>query len=220
MFTRPRPWLTALLLAAGLATTARSALAGPPLLCHPFEIGSAASLPWGSGSGWFDGSPTYRLSGLVGDTEALLGPDTPVVVRMETLRRASIYASHDPKVAAELIERLTTKANNSKAAGRPDALAFMDAAYVAEALRQVVLIGGVTGYKDRVEGVRDVLRGHDGVQYINASLAAKPGDAGLEFAAALIAADKDRAAYQRHAERARAGASQDALLARNLKHLS
>jgi len=139
---------------------------------------------------------------------------------METLRRASIYASRDPKIAAELLARLTAKADNSKTAGRPDALAFMDAAYVSEALRQIVLIGGITGYKDRVDGVRDVLRGHDGVQYINASLAARPGDAGLEFAAALISADKDRAAYQRHAERAREGAAQDALIARNLKHLS
>jgi len=219
MLIRSRSWVTALLAVTAIAT-ARPALAGPPLLCHPFDIGTAASLPWGSGSGWFDGNPSYRLSGLVGDTEALLGPDTPVVVRMETLRRASIYASRDPKIAAELLARLTAKADNSKTAGRPDALAFMDAAYVSEALRQIVLIGGITGYKDRVDGVRDVLRGHDGVQYINASLAARPGDAGLEFAAALISADKDRAAYQRHAERAREGAAQDALIARNLKHLS
>ena len=216
---RARSWLTALLVVTAVAT-ARPALAGPPLLCHPFDIGSAASLPWGSGSNWFDGSATYRLSGLVADTEALLTPDTPVVVRMETLRRASIYASRDPKIAADLMNRLTAKASSSKTSGHPDALALMDAAYVTEALRQVTLIGGVTGYKDRVDGVRDVLRGHDGIQYINASLSAKPGDPGLEFAAALIAADKDRAAYLRHAERARAGASQDALVARNLKHLS
>lgn len=219
MLNRSRSFVVTLLLVAGVAT-ARPALAGPPLLCHPFDIGEVQSLPWGAGSSWFDGSPNYNVAQLVADTAALLRPETPVVVRMETLRRASIYASRDPKIAAELLGRLTAKADTSKAAGKPDALAFMDAAYVAEALRQIVLIGGVTGYKDRVDGVRDVLRGHDGVQYINASLAAKPGDAGLEFAAALISADKDRAAYQRHAERARAGASQDALIARNLKHLS
>ena len=219
MLFRFRSLFVTLLVIAGVAA-ARPAVAGPPLLCHPFEIGSAVSLPWGSGSSWFDGSPSYRLSGLVADTEALLGPDTPVVVRMETLRRASIYASRDPKIAADLMNRLTDKANSAKAAGRPDALALMDAAYVTEALRQITLIGGVTGYKDQVEGIRGVLRGHDGVQYINASLAAKPDDAGLEFAAALIASDKDRAAYLRHAERARAGASHDALVARNLKHLS
>jgi hypothetical protein len=39
------------------------ALAGPPLLCHPFEIGNARSLPW-SGPGWsrfttaYNGQPT------------------------------------------------------------------------------------------------------------------------------------------------------------------
>jgi hypothetical protein len=215
MLFRCRSLFVTVLLVAAVAA-ARPALAGPPLLCHPFDIGAAPSLPWGDGPSWFDGSSTYDLARLVGDTEALLRPETPVVVRMETLRRAAIYASRDPKIAAALVDRLASKA----AAGTPDALALMDAAYVTEALRQIVLIGGVTGCKDRVDGVRDVLRGHDGVQYINASLAAKPGDAGLEFAAALIAADKDRAAYQRHAARARAGASQDGLLARNLKHLS
>ena len=83
-----------------------SFLAGPPLLCHPFDIGSAASLPWNGTSSWFDGKPDYRLSGLVSDTEALLVPSTPVVVRMETLRRAAIYASRDPQVASALLERL------------------------------------------------------------------------------------------------------------------
>jgi len=219
MLIRPRLWLTAILLAAGLAT-ARPALAGPPLLCHPFDIGPAASLPWGPATSWFGGDPAYQVTRLVPDTEALLGPETPVVVRMETLRRASIYASRDPKIAGQLLDRLAARAAASKAAGHPDALAFMDAAYVAGALGQIVQIGGISGYKERIDAVRDALRGHDGMQYMNTSLAAKPGDAGLEFAAALIAASTDRAAYQRHAERARAGAAQDGLLARNLNHLS
>ena len=48
-------------------------------------------------------------------------------------------------------------------------------------------------------------------------------DAGLRHrgsAAALITAGTDSAAYQRHAERARAGAKSDALLAKNLSHIS
>src|SRR5687768_4015206 len=78
----------------------RPAFAGPPLLCHPFDIGSAASLPWSGASSWFDGKADYRLSNLVADTEALLGPSTTVIVRMEMLRRAAIYASRDPRIAA------------------------------------------------------------------------------------------------------------------------
>ena len=208
-----------LLLVLSALALARPALAGPPLLCHPFEIGSAASLPWSGSTSWFEGTAGYDVARLVGDTEALLTPATPVLVRMETLRRASIYAAHDAKVAAALLETLTAKAQASKAAGRPDALALLDAAYVTEALRQITMIGGVPGFKDRVAAIGDVVSNADGWQYMKASLAARPGDPALEFAAALIAADKDRAAYRDHAQRARAGAGKDALLARNLSHI-
>lgn len=200
--------------------TARPASAGPPLLCHPFDIDAAASLPWSGTASWFDGRIDYDLRNLVRDTEALLAPSTPVLVRMETLRRASIYAGRDAKVASALLERLTAKAQASKAAGRADALALLDAAYVTEALRQITIIGGAPGYKDRVEGIREVVSNADGWQYMKASLAARPDDPALEFAAALIAADKDRDAYRAHAQRARAGAAKDALLARNLSHIN
>jgi hypothetical protein len=198
---------------------ARPALAGPPLLCHPFDIGSAQSLPW-NGPGWLDAKPDYPLAQLVADTEALLGPSTPVIVRMESLRRASLYAGRDAKVAADLLARVTATAQLSKAEGRPSALALLDAAYVTEALRQIVAIGGVSGYKDQVAGIRALLDGRDGQRFMRASLAVAPDDPSLEFAAALIAAGTDSAAYQRHAERARAGASSDALLAKNLSHIS
>ena len=214
MCIRNRSLFTALLVVAAMAA-ARPALAGPPLLCHPFDIGSAASLPWSGSSSWFDGKADYRLGNLVGDTDALLGPSTPVVVRMETLRRAAIYASRDPQVASALLERLAAKAQNSKTA-----LALMDVAYATEALRQITQIGGVTGYKDRVPAIADLVRDRDGWQQMKASLAAAPDNPGLEFAAALIAAGKDRGAYADHARKARAGAQKDALIARNLNHIA
>ncbi|PYR89524.1 MAG: hypothetical protein DMF84_24265 [Acidobacteria bacterium] len=218
MIARVRFVLTTALLAS--IALARPALAGPPLLCHPFDIGTAASLPWSGTTSWFDGKTDYKVANLVADTEALLAPSTPVIVRMETLRRASIYASRDPKIAFALVERLTARAQASKATGRPDALALLDAAYATEALRQITTIGGIPGFKDQVDGVKDVISNADGWQYMKASLAARPDDPALEFAAALIAADKDRAAYTGHAQRARAGAAKDALLARNLSHIS
>ena len=198
MCIRTRSLFTAFVVVAAMAA-ARPAQAGPPLLCHPFDIGSAVSLPWSGSSSWFDGKADYRLGNLVGDTDALLGPSTPVVVRMETLRRAAIYASRDPQVASALLERLTAKAQNSKTA-----LALLDVAYVTEALRQITQIGGVTGYKDRVPAIVDLVRDRDGWQQMKASLAASPDNAGLEFAAALIAAGKDRGAYIDHARKARA----------------
>ena len=214
MCIRTRSLFTAFLVIAVLVG-ARPAQAGPPLLCHPFDIGSAASLPWSGSSSWFDGKTNYRLGNLVGDTDALLGPSTPVVVRMETLRRAAIYASHDPQVASALLDRLAAKAQNSKTA-----LALLDVAYLTEALRQITQIGGVAGYKDRVPAILDLVRDRDGWQQMKASLAASPDDPGLQFAAALIAAGKDRGAYIDHARKARAGAQKDALLARNLNHIA
>ena len=211
----PRKLLTTVVLATALVP-ARSAEAGPPLLCHPFDIGTAASLPWNGQSSWFDGQATYPLHRLVADTEALLTPSTPVIVRMETLRRAAIYASRDPQVAAALLERLSAKTHESRTA---DALALLDVAYATEALRQVAMIGGITGYKDRAGAIRDLVRDRDGWRHMRAGLAARPDDPALQFAAALIASDKDRTAYLEHARRARAGASVDALLARNLQHI-
>jgi hypothetical protein len=214
MCIRTRSLFTAFVVVAALVT-ARPVQAGPPLLCHPFDIGSAASLPWNGHSSWFDGKPDYRLSSLVSDTEALLAPSTPVVVRMETLRRAAIYASRDPHVASALLQQLAAKAESSKTA-----LALLDAAYVTEALRQIAQIGGVTGGKNHVPAIQDLIRDRDGWQQMKASLAASPDDPGLQFAAALIAAGKDRGAYVEHARRARAGAQKDALIARNLNHIS
>lgn len=211
-----RQLFTAVVMALMLAAP-RPAFAGPPLLCHPFDIGGAASLPWSGASSWHDGRADYRIDNLVRDTEALLGPATPVIARMETLRRASIYASHDPKVASALLERLTARARSAQ---RPDALALLDLAYVTEALRQVALIGGIPGHKGHVADIRALVQNRDGWRDIKASLAARPDDPAIEFAAALIASDKDRGAYLAHAQKARAGAQRDALLARNLNHIS
>ncbi len=44
MFNRPN--VNALVLTAAFVALAAPALAGPPLICHPFETGSAALLPW------------------------------------------------------------------------------------------------------------------------------------------------------------------------------
>ena len=218
MTHRVRPTFMAGLVFVALLA-ARPALAGPPLLCHPYDIGSASSLPW-NGPAWLDGRPDYDLSHLVSDTEALLGPSTPVIARMETLRRASLYASRDATVAAALLARLVSRAETASAEGRPRALALLDAAYFTEALRQVAMIGGVTGHKDQIGGIRALLSGTDGGTFMRASLAGAPDDPSFEFAAALISAGADKAAYARHAERARAGASRDVLLAKNLSHLS
>src|SRR6478672_9206222 len=139
---RRRPMTAAfrLLSITGLVLAiATPVLAGPPLLCHPFDIGTAHSLPWDGTNGWSQGRANYPIKQLVTDTEAILQPGTPVVVRMETLRRAAIYASQDPAVAAALLDELSARAR----AGRnpTDGLAALDAAYLIEALRQITMLG-------------------------------------------------------------------------------
>lgn len=198
-------------------TLASPAVAGPPLLCHPFDIGPAQSLPWDGSGSWFHGRAGYQLSNLVADTEALLTPQTPVIVRMETLRRAAIYASRDREVASQLLTRLMNRADAGTQAGRPDPLALLDAAYVVEAFRQITYLDRMPEFQG--QALKQLVAGKDGYAMVKKSVELKPGDASLEFAAALVAADKDRVAYTEHARRARAGANGDALLARNIKQL-
>ena len=214
---RFRVFLPVLLAALGAASPA---MAGPPLLCHPYDIGGARSLPWDGAGAWWHGQSGYDVSHLVADTTALLTPSTPVVVRMETLRRAVIYASPDPKVAQALLQTFTERARAAEQSGRADALAYLDAAYVSGAFREMVLVGESPEGRARAAGARALTL--DGKEYtlIQKALALRPDDATIHFAAALIAADTNREAYAAHAARARAGVSRDRLLARNIDHVS
>ncbi len=63
---------------------------GPPAACQPFAIGDAASLPWNEGAFGIDSG--FSTSKLVPMTRKLLDGQSDALVRMETLRRAVIYA--------------------------------------------------------------------------------------------------------------------------------
>ena len=70
-----------------LFVLAMTAWAGPPLVCHAFDIGGAKSLPW-TGDSWnLTGNESYDTKHLAGDTIAILDGDSTVLVHMETLRR-------------------------------------------------------------------------------------------------------------------------------------
>lgn len=167
------------------------ALLGPPLLCHPFEIGTAASLPFGKGIMEAD----TRLGAdevLQRTLELVTGEDA--VVRMETLRRAAISLVGNPKqralIQAEaLVAALAQRhqdaavalavAANPGAAQRRLALASLDLAYAAGALREL-------GHKLRE---RDEL-----VALVSGAVAAAPGDGAIALGAALLALSVDRPA--------------------------
>jgi len=153
----------------GLTTSAQ---AGPPLICHVIEIGQAKSLPlvdpWKGNTG-------YDLKNLTRDTLAILDASAPVLVRMETLRRATIYARQDPRVAKELLTRLQARAANSDAAGHPEALAWFDAGYLIETYQQ--WIG---------KGEPNPASGLDGYGLIKKAISLRGQDPEMEFAAALV----------------------------------
>ena len=203
------------LLAALLFSSA--AVAGPPLLCHPFDTGGAASLPWGDG--WNRTDVSYDRSRLPADTLRLLGADTPVIAHMETLRRAAIYASADGRVLRDLATRLDARIAAAKAP-QAKAMALFDAGYFAETLQDIARLQGYDmpgiGRVD-LQAVKAVLAKGDGSVRMAKAMAMRPDDASLRFAAALVSsADQREVDYAVHARVARAGARGDRLLARNL----
>jgi hypothetical protein len=188
-------------LLVGLTTSAQ---AGPPLICHPIEIGQAKSLPWVD-LNYQKGSGSYDLKNLTRDTLAILDSNTPVLVRMETLRRATLYARQDPRVAKELLTRLHARAANSDAAGHSEALAWFDIGYLAEAYKQ--WIGkGEPNPASRV----------DGYSWVKKAIRLRGQDPEMEFAAALITLAGPESDHQDHLQNAMAGAKNDPLLAQNL----
>ena len=214
-----RFFLTALAFAA-LLCFAGVAQAGPPLICHTFEIGNAKSLPWVSHSWNLTGSETYDTKNLVKDTLEILNPDTPVLVRMETLRRATLYARKDPVAAKELLARLHARATSTESAGHPDALAWFDAGYLAETYDQW-LGKNMPHMTDGMRMDPNPASGVDGYSMIKKAItlraAASHGDdPEMEFAAALITLAGPQDAHREHAQKAIAGAKADALLAQNL----
>jgi len=205
----------AIALVAALLSFASIAQAGPPLICHSIEIGQAKSLPWISDSWNLSGSENYDTKNLAKDTLEILTPDTPVLVRMETLRRATLYARKDPVAAKELLARLHARATSAESAGKADALAWFDAGYLAETYKQ--WIGqNLPHMTDRMRIDPNPAAGVDGYALVKKAIALRGDDPQMEFAAALITLSGPQEAHRQHAQKAIAGAKTDALLAQNL----
>ena len=179
------------------------AQAGPPLICHPIEIGQAKSLPW---IDWNrKGTGGYDLKTLTRDTLAILDSTAPVLLRMETLRRATIYARQDPQVAKELLTRLQARAADSTGSGLSEALAWFDVGYLIETYQQ--WIG---------KAEPNPAAGLDGYAWVKKAVRLRGQDPEMEFAAALITLTGPESDHREHARKAMAGAGNDPLLAQNL----
>jgi hypothetical protein len=179
MIPRMRPLLVATVALAAVLLS-RPAFAGPPLICFPFDIGAARTLPMGHGS-WHDTDPKYNVSRLVADTLAILAPETPVLVRMETIRRAMIYASTHSKEGHALLAELQARATAPQPAVA--ALAAFDFGYFVETYKEAkYLFKEPLASIDRVDGYQLVRKAH-----------AMQNDPAMQHAASLIADGYPRA---------------------------
>ncbi len=202
---------------ATLSALPQTIQAGPPLICHPFDIGNAKSLPWGSNLWSFSGKEDYDLKRLVEDTLNLLSPDAPIIVRMETLRRAALYALKDPQVGKELVERVKARALAAEAKGRSDPPAWFDAGYLVETYKQA----GVTFKKLPSGSYEPVFKPNpasefDGLAWVQKAIHLRGQDPEMEFAAALITVFPRQKSHEEHLRKAVAGATDGSLLAKNL----
>lgn len=202
-------------LGMSLATLRQPVLAGPPLICHPIEIGNAKSLPW-AGKDWRDVKRDYAVSRLVADTLALLTPETPTLVRMETLRRATIYAVwaqrdaevklavKNNQVADELLDKLMERTREAVRLNKPAGLPLFDAGYLIACYRQ-------SGHA--------VPNMPDGYAMARKASGFSNNNPEMDFALALLSQHPQQPMHQAHLQKAIASAQEGSLLARNLvKH--
>ncbi len=187
-----------------LSLLALNVFAGPPLICHAFDIGDAKSIPFVSHDWNLSGSENYDTSKLAADTIAILNSSNTTLVHMETLRRATLYARKDPAAAKQLITQLFSRAEVAKGSAEPNALAVFDAGYLAES------------YKQWLGAENNPAARYDGYALVELALHRRGSDPQMEFAAALIVVGKSDIDAHEHAEKAIDGAKNDSLLARNL----
>jgi hypothetical protein len=184
-----------------------SALAGPPLVCHAFDIGNAKSLPWIS-DGWnLTGKESYDTRNLAADTIAILDADSTVLVHMETLRRATLYANKDSVLAKQLLLKLIARVDTAPSNSSAATLAYFDAGYLAETYKQYQWIS---------KSESNPAKGFDGYALIKKAIELRGSDPQMDFAAALITLNGPPSEHQSYAAKAIAGSKNDPLLARNL----
>jgi hypothetical protein len=212
--------LRVLALLAAVAGFVPAALAGPPLICHPFVTDTAAPmLPWVPSRNWHSPDPSYDAAGLTADTLELLSPDAAVLNRMETMRRAAIYAEKDLRVADALLTAVLERTQAPHADARATAMAWFDAGYLVETYRQLDLV-----YRHEMRPAHGrpatmIPPAHvalDGYALVLKALAQLPlpEAAEVEFAASLMT---QQARATAHAGNAKTGAVPGSLLARNLE---
>jgi len=180
------------------------------------ETGGAPSLPW-AGAGWNEPRADYDRSRLAADTIALLGPEAPTLARMETLRRAVLYAKSDASAASQLFASLRERTGSKNSARA--ALARFDLGYAIEAARPARDVRE----SDAALGPALEETGGDGLALIREAIAARDGDAEMMYAAALVTVSRTSRRvsdeYLKHALAGAPGGSPLALTIAAHRHL-
>lgn len=164
--------------------------------------------------GWNTPDKSYDVKKLPAEVTRLMAADSPVLTRMENLRRATIYAMKDPAVAHQLLTAVMGRALTP----RSDAQAWFDAGYLIESYRQAVHL------RDREWTLRgsawtatDETLKVDGYGFVKKAMAmAGAPNAEMEFAASLMT---QGAVASAHRARATASAARGSLLAQNIAKL-
>jgi hypothetical protein len=208
MFTMLKRVLVAVTAVVLFATPA---LAGPPLICHPFDTGSGALIAWGHGPGWNTPAYNYDVKKLVPDVTAILATDAPVLTRMENMRRATIYAMRDAAVAEQLLKAAMSRALSTTNDGR----AWFDAGYLIESYKQAVHLRGDRKAAQAWAAVDETIR-VDGYGFVKKAMAMAGPSPEMELAASLMTRGAVAAAHRARA----AAAGPRSLVVKNLAKLA
>jgi hypothetical protein len=194
---------------AAVTCFATPALAGPPLICFPFQVDGGKLIAWGTGSGWNTPDRSYDIKRLIADTDAVLTSDAPVLTRMENMRRATIYAMRDPHIAEELLKTVIARA----LATTTDSRAWFDAGYLIESYKQAGHLRDNRKPELNAWAAVDETIRIDGYNWVKKAMAMTAPSAEMEFAASLMTQGTVASA---HRAKAVAAAPKGSLVARNI----
>lgn len=186
----------------------KSTATSRPLIEWPLATGEGASLPWGNPDVWNAVAPDCPVEQIAEKTLGLLGPETPLLVRMETLRRATVYSQRDPSVAYRLLADLSLRVSVAESSGTPNVLAWVDLGYLVETLKQAEWL--------KQEYFEDL----NGYALIRQAILTGNTSPELEFAAAMVVLEpQGYTPHLRHLRTAVSQAREGTLLEKNLlKH--
>ncbi len=184
-----------------------AAVAGPPGICHPVEIGEAQSLPWGNGP--FSKAWRYDRGKLVKETLAILASQDDTLVHIETLRRAAIYVDNDRELGMALLAALQARVLDAEMAGKTDALAWFDVGYLVQCYDQYGRLA--------LDVPCGTARGVVGYGWVRHALELSGDNGAMEFGAAIMTATARIPEHREHAVRARTLAASGSLVATNVE---